>query len=53
MRRQGLVNNLSLALAPQEKIDILLIQEQWMRLQLEKSFLKKHHSYQAYVPKKE
>ena len=49
----GPANDLALALACEEEIDILLIQEQWIGVDLERRLCKKHRSYQAYAPGEE
>lgn len=51
--RGGPANDLALALAFQEKIDMLLIQEPWIGTDLERRLSKKHNSYQAYAPEEE
>ena len=51
--RGGPANDLALALAFEEKIDILLIQEPWIGADLDRRLSKKHGSYQAYAPEDE
>lgn len=49
----GLVNDLALALASEEEVDILLIQEPWIGADLERRLSKRHRSYQAYAPEEQ
>lgn len=51
--RDGQANDLALALAFQEKIDILIIPKPWIGSELERKLSKKHNSYQAYAPEEE
>ncbi len=47
--RGGPANDLTLALAYEEEVDILLIQEPWIAADLERRLSKRHKSYQAYA----
>lgn len=47
--RGGPVNDLALALAYEEQVGILLIQEPWIGANLERRLSKRHKSYQVYV----
>lgn len=51
--RGGSANDLSLALAFEEKTDIFLIQEPWVGAELDRGLSKKYGSYQAYAPEDE
>lgn len=51
--RGGLANDLALALAFEDEIDIFLIQNSWIGVDLEKKLFKKYRGHQAYAPKKE
>ncbi len=53
VRRGEPANDLALALAFEEEIDILLIQEPWIAADLEKRLSKRNKSYQAYTPGEE
>ena len=48
--RGGAANDLALAIAFEEDIDILLIQEPWIGADLERKLAKRHKSYEAYAP---
>ena len=47
--RSGVANDLALALAFEKKIDLVLIQESWIREDLDRKLSKKHNAYQAFV----
>lgn len=51
--RGGPANDLALALAYEKEVDILLIQEPWIRADLERKLSKRHKSYQDYAPGEE
>lgn len=51
--RGGPANDLALALAYEEEVDILLIQEPWIGADLERKLSKRRKSYQAYAPGEE
>ena len=50
VEKGGPANDLALALAFEEEIDILQIQESWIAADLERRLSKRHKSYQAYIP---
>lgn len=51
--RSGLANDLALAMAFEQQTDMVLIQELWVRADLDRKMTKKHNAYQAYAPEEE
>ena len=50
--RSGLPNDLALAMAFKQQIDMVLIQEPWVGANLDRKMMKKHNAYQTYIKKK-